>query len=622
MSGLLNGSDNHPIRWGMLAVALAGCLLVAVANGVAAGPTGHMLNIIDDFGAVGDGEADDTEALQNAFGSRGDVYIPEGTYRFTKTLVMRGGTKIYGHGGHWNPQGATTLLYDGPEGGTAIKAKQAHFFQMRGVTLNGNNKAGIGIYWEYSCNEAMLEDVAIRQTTEHALFITRTWYAYFNRLVVRDNLGNGVTCSRKVGAVNYVNFINCRFSSNGEDYTYSDENFETGYGFGFLGAGTVCNLIGCCMEGNGGPGLYLKDWAVNFTVSGAYFEQNAQAPIRRDIELHGKDVLLNKNRPPTERWPSILTNLTGGQWGVVFDNVYIHGKNGLWLKGNGAGDPLQFRNVHGPPIIWAEHGNWEWIDSYTKTQVARLPGVFFRPKGQSYRWWAAEGIASGHPGHKINSGVRTVFPAPEEGLTLYVDSDNGDDANDGRTPEQAWQSLQKVADLFRNCTVDTPFMVVVTGQEAAHADFLDISGAGSVEIRTHGSARLGVITAKNVSCRLGISSRAVVTFRAASDVTPRLVAPDGGSITIDQLRVDRCAQVTLDGLTFAGGFGGNMRLACFGGSNVNVADCHFVGSLEMIGAIVARENCRVSVVNSTFVRVPSAGQELVATSGAVIKTEQ
>jgi len=43
---------------------------------------------VRDFGAVGDGKTDDTEAFQRAVdSSRGDVFVPRGVYRFTKTVV-------------------------------------------------------------------------------------------------------------------------------------------------------------------------------------------------------------------------------------------------------------------------------------------------------------------------------------------------------------------------------------------------------------------------------------------------------------------------------------------------------------------------------------------------------
>ncbi|MBC8468819.1 MAG: right-handed parallel beta-helix repeat-containing protein [Planctomycetes bacterium] len=51
--------------------------------------TTNIYLTVRDFGAVGDGEADDTQAFQRAVDSgRGDVYVPRGTYRLTKTIVV------------------------------------------------------------------------------------------------------------------------------------------------------------------------------------------------------------------------------------------------------------------------------------------------------------------------------------------------------------------------------------------------------------------------------------------------------------------------------------------------------------------------------------------------------
>lgn len=52
--------------------------------------TGAPANVLD-FGAVGDGVADDTVAIQAAFNSGiKDIYIPKGTYRITSTLTLSG----------------------------------------------------------------------------------------------------------------------------------------------------------------------------------------------------------------------------------------------------------------------------------------------------------------------------------------------------------------------------------------------------------------------------------------------------------------------------------------------------------------------------------------------------
>jgi len=84
-----------------------------------------VLNVRD-LGAVGDGKADDTEAIQKAFETDvAEVLIPAGTYRITKTLqfkrLQRGGSlprdrTIRGEGSR------TILVWDGEDGGTMLRA--------------------------------------------------------------------------------------------------------------------------------------------------------------------------------------------------------------------------------------------------------------------------------------------------------------------------------------------------------------------------------------------------------------------------------------------------------------------------------------------------------------------
>ena len=50
---------------------------------------------VRDFGAVGDGVADDTTAIQNAINASDAVFLPEGTYKVTGTLTSSS-SNIYG----------------------------------------------------------------------------------------------------------------------------------------------------------------------------------------------------------------------------------------------------------------------------------------------------------------------------------------------------------------------------------------------------------------------------------------------------------------------------------------------------------------------------------------------
>jgi hypothetical protein len=77
---------------------------------------------VRDFGAIGDGEADDTRAFQRVVDSgRGDVYIPRGTYRLTRTISVdldrKGPVSIIG-------SGTARLVMAGP--GPALKLFGTH----------------------------------------------------------------------------------------------------------------------------------------------------------------------------------------------------------------------------------------------------------------------------------------------------------------------------------------------------------------------------------------------------------------------------------------------------------------------------------------------------------------
>ncbi|MHB9023007.1 MAG: glycosyl hydrolase family 28-related protein [Armatimonadota bacterium] len=97
-------------------------------------------------GAVGDGMADDTAAIQKAFDEVKEgstVYLPAGTYRLTKTLTLLGprhGTLVVGHGRD------TKLIWDGPVGGKMINEDGIAYCRYVGLLFDGRGKASVGLY--------------------------------------------------------------------------------------------------------------------------------------------------------------------------------------------------------------------------------------------------------------------------------------------------------------------------------------------------------------------------------------------------------------------------------------------------------------------------------------------
>lgn len=120
------------------------------------GPFPSWANVMD-YQAVGDGQADDTAALQRALddlGTQGHssvLYLPAGTYRVTNTLKLygRSGVSIIGE----DP--ATTIVrWDGAAGGTIFDAMGVAYSKWSRITWDGAGKADVAMYnwWDGSSN--------------------------------------------------------------------------------------------------------------------------------------------------------------------------------------------------------------------------------------------------------------------------------------------------------------------------------------------------------------------------------------------------------------------------------------------------------------------------------------
>ena len=172
----------NPVNWSLMALAGAGDVVGptgAVSNHVALfdGATGKLIkdsgksitesfNVMD-YGAIGNGIADDTTAIQDtinaaaaAFG--GEVYFPVGHYKITSTLtVSSSGIKLQGEaGGHWMNvagidyttqkgswihwmaagAGSTMLQIEPVAGASALSLKDIHILDL---CFDGRNPTAI-----------------------------------------------------------------------------------------------------------------------------------------------------------------------------------------------------------------------------------------------------------------------------------------------------------------------------------------------------------------------------------------------------------------------------------------------------------------------------------------------
>jgi len=118
------------------------------------GPFPSWRNLTRDYGAVGDGKADDTAALQKALDplikheKACVLYIPAGTYRITNTVqtVRKAHTDCQGVTIIGEDPARTVLLWDGPDGGTMFQW-DAWYSKISRLTLDGAGRAGIALLY-------------------------------------------------------------------------------------------------------------------------------------------------------------------------------------------------------------------------------------------------------------------------------------------------------------------------------------------------------------------------------------------------------------------------------------------------------------------------------------------
>ncbi|MBR6813241.1 MAG: SMP-30/gluconolactonase/LRE family protein [Tidjanibacter sp.] len=105
-----------------------------------------------DFGAKGDGETDDTEAIKKAIASAQNVFFPEGWYRISETIKMQPNTALIG----MHPFATQFILAESTPAFSGFGAPVAmvesgkggdNIFNGIGITTGGYNYRAVGIKW-------------------------------------------------------------------------------------------------------------------------------------------------------------------------------------------------------------------------------------------------------------------------------------------------------------------------------------------------------------------------------------------------------------------------------------------------------------------------------------------
>lgn len=124
----------------------------APSHGLAVGPFPSWANLQRDYGVKGDGQADDTQAIQHALDDLAEhkqscvLFIPAGIYRLTQPLITKrqGHTQYQGVSIIGDDPRTTHLVWDGAAGETMLHW-DAWYSTISRLTFEGKKRAGIGV---------------------------------------------------------------------------------------------------------------------------------------------------------------------------------------------------------------------------------------------------------------------------------------------------------------------------------------------------------------------------------------------------------------------------------------------------------------------------------------------
>ena len=281
---VLTRSEGFPYK---VAAAAATDQHVTTAGGVKlyvqAGANGFNVKA---FGAVGDGVADDTAAIQAAAGTGQTVWVPKGTYSIT-TINLKGKyPNIIGDGileTIIKARSAVSTMFDAYESSDV----QVSPVLISNMTIDGNNiVTGSGISIRYR-HLSRIDTCLIKNftaTSASGIYSIDAWLNIYSNLRV-TNCYNGLTLdgSNHRSATNSCSFtsctnagINCQSNGTAADgnnaLVFNNCDVEFGSGLGVYLSVSDAAFYGCYMGENlSGPSFFVDGGKILVEAGVVYF---------------------------------------------------------------------------------------------------------------------------------------------------------------------------------------------------------------------------------------------------------------------------------------------------------------------------------------------------------------
>jgi len=274
---------------------LAGMMIPMQAGGREQPSTGTPNFVaLERYGAKGDGQADDTDALQRAlddtFNQKHGTFlvIPPGRYRITRTLRVSPSvnvtrpTGILAHGAR-----LVSSIENGGNVVEIVSQSTFRFLLIQGLEIAGSGKDGIGLSLECETPGKYLYNFCLRDLVvqncggDGVRLAGNVFEGQLSNCYFRNNRGNGVTFAHgaRAGILSAVRVIGSVFGENAVhgaamvngcyDVSYHGCYFLLNGKFGLLAENGCTLLSSCGFENNhqaapdfasGSPGLRLRNF--------------------------------------------------------------------------------------------------------------------------------------------------------------------------------------------------------------------------------------------------------------------------------------------------------------------------------------------------------------------------
>lgn len=387
---------------------------------------------VKDFGAVGDGVADDTAEIQAALDTGKAVYVPTGTYAISATLRLTvDGQIFFGDGtGNTSEPARTTLKWIGAAGGKMFSVSNGTSENWQNCTfrdmfLNGNSLANIAV-------EAYASAVAGGAWRNRFINLTISGLTGANNTGFDFGSGTApdfahdaeITGCFVIGAARgaygagaIYRFTNTTFSLctnaavglSGSAWSFISCVFSQSAAYDFAGSNIqVANFDGCWFE-DSVSGIYQAATAHCANFSGCFLQTKSTNTTQLmdmgnaagNFSLKGCSVgatsgsSLLRNINGTAEYDITSSNVTIASGYREYTSAFIRSDNGVFAAGL-AGD---LTNITGDGTAYLFNAV-AWGEQYdTASALAAATGVFTAPLFGYYTFkpqLALSGLGAGH----------------------------------------------------------------------------------------------------------------------------------------------------------------------------------------------------------------------------------